>query len=175
MELWTFLVGAAYISTADISRDFPDPRTSTSVEPSLLDSECIYNQRCYGTMEMTGRFSASNWYISCLPRSADCSGKWLEGEQQKKSGSSKMGPDFANSATTGGRMDKRSWQADSGCKLGLDSIFQEVLTVVESGWRGNNKKTRDHQKWGPTLPIALQPEVVWTNGVDRRIQNAKLV
>src|SRR5271155_2947621 len=126
-------------------------------------------------METTGRFRAANWSRLHHPRSSDCSGKWLEGEQQKKSGSSKMGADFANSATTRGRMDKRSCQADAECKTGVDSIFQEVLTVVESGWRGNNKKSRDHQKWGPTLPIAPQPEVVWTNGVDRQIQSAKLV
>src|SRR5271170_1572087 len=95
-------------STLQIFLEIFDPRTSTSVEQSFLDSECIYNQRCYGTMETTGIFNPSNWYISRLPRSSDCSGKWLEGEQQKKSGSSKMGADFANSATTGGRMDKRS-------------------------------------------------------------------
>src|SRR5271163_3032514 len=58
-------------------------------------------------METTGRFRAANWSRLHHPRSSDCSGKWLEGEQQKKSGSSKMGADFANSATTGGRMDKR--------------------------------------------------------------------
>jgi len=118
VELLRFLVGAAYKSTADISRDFLDPRTSTSVEPSFLDRSV---------------------------------------------------------STTNGAMGLWRRQADSERQTGLDSTIQEVLTVVESGWRGNNKKSRDHEKWGPTLPIAPQPEVVWTNGVDRRIQSAKLV
>ena len=32
---------------------------------------------------------------------------------------------------------------DSACKIGLDSIFQQVLIVVERGDGGDNKKTRD--------------------------------
>ena len=32
---------------------------------------------------------------------------------------------------------------DSACKIGLDSIFQQVLVVVERGDGGDNKKTRD--------------------------------
>src|SRR5271155_2256763 len=54
-----------------------DQRTSTSVEPSFLDGECIHNQRCYGTMETTERCSVSNWSRIHHPRSSDCSGKWL--------------------------------------------------------------------------------------------------
>ena len=44
-----------------------------------------------------------------------------------------MGADFACTATTRGATAKWSAQADSALKSGLDSMFQEVLTVVESG------------------------------------------
>src|SRR5271154_2751886 len=53
---------------------FFDPRTSTSIEQSFLNSECIYNQGCYGIMETTGGFSASNWSRIHHPRSGDAGG-----------------------------------------------------------------------------------------------------
>ena len=43
-------------------------------------------------------------------------------------------------STTGGPIDKWSLQADSALKTGLDSMFQEVLTVVESGGSATTKK-----------------------------------
>src|SRR5271154_3464034 len=51
------------------------------------------NERIYGQMETTGRFSASNWSRSRLPRSSDCSGKWLFGGD-------KNSRNQANSAST---------------------------------------------------------------------------
>jgi len=72
-------------------------------------------------------------------------------------------------------MDKRRSLANSAHKDGLDSIFQEVLIVVESGDGGDNKKTRDLQKSAPILLIAQQPEGLWTNGDDRRIRGVTLV
>ena len=42
--------------------------------------------------------------------------------------------------------------ADSVFQTGLDSIFQVVLTVVESGCGGDNKKTRDVQNRGQLSP-----------------------
>jgi hypothetical protein len=56
-----------------------------------------------------------------------------------------MGADFGCSATTRGGMDKLSRRVDSARQIGLDSVFQEVLTVVESGCGGDKKKTRDLQ------------------------------
>ena len=64
---------------------------------------------------------------------------------------------------------------DSARKTGLDSVLQDVLTVVETGDGGDNKKTRDLQEWVPILVIAKEPEELWTNGDDRGIQRAKLV
>src|ERR1700731_1594972 len=61
-------------------------------------------------------------------------------QNQKNSGSSKMGADFACCSTTSGPMDKWSSQVDSALKTGLDSIFQEVLTVVERGGYAKPKK-----------------------------------
>ena len=47
---------------------------------------------------------------------------------------------------------------DAARKTGLDSILQEVLTVVESGDEGGgqerDKKNSDTQKSAPILPIA---------------------
>jgi hypothetical protein len=45
-------------------------------------------------------------------------------------------------------MDKQSRQVDSARKTGLDSMLQEVLTVVERGCGGDKKKTRDLQIGG---------------------------
>jgi hypothetical protein len=59
-----------------------------------------------------------------------------------------MGADFASSATTRGGMDKLSRRMDSARKTGLDSMLQEVLTVVERGCGGDKKKTRDLQIGG---------------------------
>jgi len=71
-----------------------------------------------------------------------------DGGTTKKVGIIRMGADFACSGTTRGAMAKWSWQADSAWKTGLDSTFQDVLTVVESGGGGDNKKSRDHQNGG---------------------------
>ena len=60
-------------------------------------------------------------------------------QNQKNSGSSKMGADFACGPATRGPMDKWSLQAHSALKTGLDSMFQEVLTVVQSGQWGGDK------------------------------------
>src|SRR5271170_4584562 len=70
----------------------PDPRTSTSLEQSFLDSECIHNQRCYGTMETTERCSVSNWSRIHHPRSSDCSGKWLFGGEKNRRKQAKSAP-----------------------------------------------------------------------------------
>jgi hypothetical protein len=86
-----------------------------------------------------------------------------------------MGTDSANSEGTRGAMDKRRRQGDSARKTGLDSVLQEVLTVVETGDGGYNKKTRDLQEWVPILVIAEEPEELWTNGDNRWIQRAKSV
>ena len=96
-------------------------------------------------------------------------------QNQKNSGSSIIWPDFACGSTIRGPIDKWSSQADSALKTGLDSMFQEVLTVVESGHWGDNKNTRDLQKSVPTLLVAQHPEALWPNGVDRWIQREKLV
>ena len=67
---------------------------------------------------------------------------------------------------------------DSACKTGLDSGFQEVLTVVESGDGGGqegDKKNSDLPKSAPILPIASQPEQLRANGHDKWMQRAKLV
>ena len=61
-------------------------------------------------------------------------------QNQKNSGSSKIWPDFACCSTTSGPMDKWRLQADSALKTGLDSIFQEVLTVVQRGGYATTKK-----------------------------------
>jgi len=84
-------------------------------------------------MGFIGGFSVQNWSIFHILRSSDCSGKWLGWGEQKNSGSSKMGTAFANSTRTRGGMDKRSQQAHSACKTGLDYVFQVVLTAVQSG------------------------------------------
>jgi hypothetical protein len=64
---------------------------------------------------------------------------------RKKLGIFKLGADFGCSATTRGGMDKLSGRVDSARQTGLDSVFQEVLTVVESGCGGDKKKSRDLQ------------------------------
>src|SRR5271154_2090057 len=98
--------------------------------------------------------------------------------QQKNSGSPKIGTDSANSATTRGATAKRRRQADSASKTGLDTVLQEVLTVVESGdgggGQGGDKKNSDLPKSGPILPIAPQPEQLRANGDDRGIKGVKL-
>ena len=66
-------------------------------------------------------------------------------------------------------MDKWRRQGDSERQTGLESVFQKVPIVVESGDGGNNKNTRDLRKSAPTLQIALEPEEPWTNGDNRRI------
>ena len=65
---------------------------------------------------------------------------------------SQISADLDDSATTRGSTAQWSGQADSAHKTGLDSFFQVVLTLVESGTSGGtsgeNKRTRDLQNWG---------------------------
>jgi hypothetical protein len=51
---------------------------------------------------------------------------------------------------------------------------KEVLIVVVGGG-GGESNSRDEQESAPTLRITQQPEVLRSNGVDRRIQGATLV
>src|SRR5271154_5882130 len=124
VELLTFLVGAAYKSTADISRDFFDPHAQTSVAQSFLKWECIYNQQCYGTMDTAGGFSASIWSriqianVLTVAESGDGRGG------HKYSESSQIGAAFANSARTRQDIDKWRWQTDLARQIGLESRFQ---------------------------------------------------
>jgi hypothetical protein len=66
---------------------------------------------------------------------------------RKKLGIFKLGADFACSATTRGGMDKPSSRVDSARQTGLDSILQEVLTVVDSGSGGDNKSWGNFRYW----------------------------
>jgi len=84
----------------------------------------------------------------------------MGGGQQKNSGSARMGTDSGNSGRTRGAMDKWRWQGDSARKTGLDSILQEVLTVVESGDAGGEKNSRNLRKSAPTLLIAPEVEAL---------------
>src|SRR5271170_5189947 len=95
----------------------------------------------------------------------------MGGGQQKNSGSARMGTDSGNTGRTSRDMDKRRRQGDSARKTGLDSVLQEVLTVVETGDGGDNKKTRDHQKSGRyfciwTCQNKMQRPRYWGNIVE---------
>jgi hypothetical protein len=57
---------------------------------------------------------------------------------------------------------------------GVDTTLKEVLTVVQSGGGGVDKNAQNLRKSAPSLLIA-QPEEIWTNGDDGRIQRIKKV
>jgi hypothetical protein len=63
---------------------------------------------------------------------------------------------------------------DLAHQRGLDPILEEVLTVVQSGSGGVDKNARNLQKSVQSSLIA-QPEMIWTNGDDGRIQRIKKV
>jgi hypothetical protein len=68
-------------------------------------------------------------------------------------------------------MVKRSIQADSGRKMGLELHHRSSdCSRKWSQWGIQN-----FRKSGPTLMITQQPEAGRPNGVDRQIQRVKLV
>ena len=85
-----------------------------------------------------------------------------------------MGADLVNSVPTRGAMDKWRLHMDSVHQRGLDTTLEEVLTLVQSGGGGVDNNTRNLRKSAPSSLIA-QPEEIWTNGDDGRIQRIKMV
>jgi len=52
----------------------------------------LNGQWLYGQMELTGGFSVKNWSRFHMPRSSDCSGKWLWGDNKKSRDLQKSAP-----------------------------------------------------------------------------------
>src|SRR5271170_3285659 len=75
-------------------------------------------------------------------------------------------------STTKAAIDKWIAHVDSAHQRGLESAFLEVLTVVQSSGGGVDKNARNLRNSAPSSLIA-QPEEIWTNGDDKRIQRIK--
>jgi hypothetical protein len=65
-------------------------------------------------------------------------------------------------------------QTDSAHQGGPETAFQEVLIVVQSGGGEVDKNARNLRKSAPSSLIA-QPEEIWINGDDGRIQRVEKV
>src|SRR5271154_5033788 len=75
-------------------------------------------------------------------------------------------------SATKAAIDKWIAHVDSAHQRGLESTLEEVLTVVQNGGGGVDKNARNLRKSAPSSLIA-QPEEIWTNRDDGRIQRIK--
>ena len=77
-------------------------------------------------------------------------------------------------STTKAAIDKWIVQENSPHQRGLYTTSEEVLTVVQSGGGGVDKNARNLRK-SALWSLIAQPEEIWTNGDDGRIQRIKKV